>query len=151
MRWQKQRIWFVTNELKNCPFCGWEIFLGCDAETSADTEAICCVYDGEDDAHYFECPQCETQGPKADTPEDAAEGWNTRTPSPALAAQPTAKLPDDVREVLGIAKDALAAHACHGEDAPCRRSASECKAECGYDAGKAFICIAALLSKGDAA
>lgn len=64
--------------LKPCPFCGYAIFADHNEQTSADAEAICCVFDGEDESHYYECPRCEAQGPKADTTEDAAEGWNTR-------------------------------------------------------------------------
>jgi Lar family restriction alleviation protein len=54
--------------IKPCPFCGY-----------ADVE-ICEVEPGR---IAIDCPECETIGPFADTPEDAAELWNI----PALLAE----------------------------------------------------------------
>ena len=108
----------MSEEWRPCPFCGYAIFADHEEETSADAEAICCVFDGEDESHYFECPRCETQGPKADCTEDAFEGWNRR-PAPkadGLVGQIASAIPyvhitdENVRQAVArdIA-DALAA------------------------------------------
>ena len=57
---------------------------------------------------------------------------------------------DELAGALRIAEDALRDHACHAEDAPCRRSKIECLAECGLKAGNALMAIASALAKLDA-
>ena len=55
------------------------------------------------------------------------------------------------REALGQAENALRNHACHGVDAPCRRSKIECDMDCGFDAGTALDAVLPALASLDAA
>jgi len=48
---------------------------------------------------------------------------------------------------LWRADKALRNHACHGENAPCRRSKIECQMDCGFAAGEALNGVEAALTE----
>lgn len=66
----KDKVTSTSTDLFPCPFCGWEKPL---LHTEPDSEL--------GDESYVRCLECETFGPHADTPKEAAAAWNDAQPS----------------------------------------------------------------------
>jgi len=63
------------NELKSCPFCG-----------SADV--YCWDTGTEYPAHSVVCPDCQAEGPEADSRENTIALWNTRQTGYYICSDP---------------------------------------------------------------